>query len=143
MSQEELLVKSLYNIAEKIRYEKIGSDQYLGIQNNLQNFYQKKIMDSDVHSQNFIADAFEAYLRKNMMNLEVSENKKQDFINGDALKNKKISEKIKDLNSSLNNQGEYTSLVTSIIQELEIEDQKNDPENLENQNNDRLIVIIL
>ena len=136
MSQEELLVKSLYNIAEKIRYEKIGSDQYLGIQNNLQNFYQKKIMDSDVHSQNFIADAFEAYLRKNMMSLEVSENKKQDFINGDALKNKKISEKIKDLNSSLNNQGEYTSLVTSIIQELEIEDQKNDPENLENQNND-------
>ena len=128
--------KNLYKIAEKIRYEKIGSDQYLGIQNNLQNFYQKKIMDSDVHSQNFIADAFEAYLRKNMMNLEVSENKKQDFKRWDDLFDKKISEKIKDLNSSLNNQGEYTSLVTSIIQELEIEDQKNDPENLENQNNE-------
>ena len=128
--------KNLYKIAEKIRYEKIGSDQYLGIQNNLQNFYQKKIMDSDVHSQNFIADAFEAYLRKNMMSLEVSENKKQDFKRWDDLFDKKISEKIKDLNSSLNNQGEYTSLVTSIIQELEIEDQKNDPENLENQNNE-------
>ena len=34
--------KSLYKIAEKIRYEKIGSDQYLGIQNNLNNFYKKK-----------------------------------------------------------------------------------------------------
>jgi len=30
--------KSLYKIAEKIRYEKIGSDQYIGIENNLNNF---------------------------------------------------------------------------------------------------------
>ena len=65
--------KSLYKIAEKIRYEKIGSDQYLGIQNNLNNFYKKKLLHSDVHSQNFIADAFETYLRRNMMNFQVEE----------------------------------------------------------------------
>jgi cobaltochelatase CobT len=34
--------KTIYNIAEKIRYEKIGSDQYKGIKSNLNNFYQKK-----------------------------------------------------------------------------------------------------
>jgi len=42
-------------------------------------------MDSDVHSQNFIADAFEAYLRKNMMNLEIHESKKEDFKRWDDL----------------------------------------------------------
>lgn len=131
--------KSLYKIAEKIRYEKIGSDQYLGIKNNLNNFYQKKILNSDVHSQNFIADAFEAYLRKNLMDLPIHENKKQDFKRWDNLFDEKILNKISELNTSLNNQQEYTTLVKSIIQELEINDQKNEPENLENQNNEENI----
>ena len=128
--------KSLYKIAEKIRYEKIGSDQYIGIENNLNNFYQKKIMDSDVHSQNFIADAFEAYLRKNMMNLEIQESKKEDFKQWDDLFEKNISNKIKDLNLSLHDQTEYTSLMSSILQDLQIENEKNEPENIENENNE-------
>ena len=128
--------KSLYKIAEKIRYEKIGSDQYIGIQNNLNNFYQKKTMDSDVHSQNFIADAFEAYLRKNMMNLEIQESKKEDFKQWDDLFEKNISNKIKDLNLSLHDQTEYTSLMSSILQDLQIENEKNEPENIENENNE-------
>ena len=128
--------KSLYKIAEKIRYEKIGSDQYIGIENNLNNFYQKKIMDSDVHSQNFIADAFEAYLRKNMMNLEIHKSKKEDFKQWDDLFEKKISNKIKDLNLSLHDQTEYTSLMSSILQDLQIENEKNEPENIENENNE-------
>ena len=128
--------KSLYKIAEKIRYEKIGSDQYIGIQNNLNNFYQKKIMDSDVHSQNFITDAFEAYLRKNMMNLEIHESKKKDFKQWDDLFEKNISNKIKDLNLSLHDQTEYTSLMSSILQDLQIENEKNEPENIENENNE-------
>ena len=128
--------KSLYKIAEKIRYEKIGSDQYIGIQNNLNNFYQKKIMDSDVHSQNFIAGAFEAYLRKNMMNLEIHESKKEDFKRWDDLFEKNISKKIKDLNLSLHDQTEYTSLMSSILQDLQIENEKNEPENIENENNE-------
>ncbi|MDB9711724.1 cobalamin biosynthesis protein CobT [Pelagibacteraceae bacterium] len=128
--------KSLYKIAEKIRYEKIGSDQYIGIQNNLNNFYQKKIMNSDVHSQNFIADAFEAYLRKNMMNLEIHESKKEDFKQWDDLFEKNISNKIKDLNLSLHDQTEYTSLMSSILQDLQIENEKNEPENIENENNE-------
>ena len=128
--------KSLYKIAEKIRYEKIGSDQYIGIENNLNNFYQKKIMDSDVHSQNFIADAFEAYLRKNMMNLEIQESKKEDFKQWNDLFEKNISNKIKDLNLSLHDQTEYTSLMSSILQDLQIENEKNEPENIENENNE-------
>ena len=126
--------KSLFKIAEKIRYETIGSDEYQGIQNNLNNFYQKKIANSDVHSQNFIADAFEAYLRKNIMNMPIDENKKQDFKRWDDLFNKKIFTKIDNLTTSLNDQQQYTNLVKSIIEDLDINDQKNDPQNIENEN---------
>ena len=126
--------KSLFKIAEKIRYEKIGSDEYQGIQNNLNNFYQKKIANSDVHSQNFIADAFEAYLRKIIMNMPIDKNKKQDFKRWDDLFNKKIFNKIENLTTSLNDQEQYTNLVKSIIEDLEINDQKNDPQNIENEN---------
>ena len=126
--------KSLFKIAEKIRYEKIGSDEYQGIQNNLNNFYQKKIANIDVHSQNFIADAFETYLRKNIMNMPIDENKKQDFKRWDDLFNKKIFTKIDNLTTSLNDQQQYTNLVKSIIEDLDINDQKNDPQNIENEN---------
>ena len=128
--------KSLYKIAEKIRYEKIGADEYQGIKNNFNNFYKKKILHSEVHSQNFIADAFEAYLRKNLMNLEIDENKKQDFKRWDDLFDKKISGQLENLSSSIDNQKNYTDLVNSIINELEINDQKNEPENIENENGD-------
>ena len=128
--------KSLYKIAEKIRYEKIGADEYQGIKNNFNNFYKKKILHSEVHSQNFIADAFEAYLRKNLMNLEIDENKKQDFKRWDDLFDKKISGQLENLSSSIDNQKTYTDLVNSIINELEINDQKNEPENIENENGD-------
>src|SRR5210317_172996 len=113
--------KSLFKIAEKIRYEKIGSDEYQGIQNNLNNFYQKKIANSDVHSQNFIADAFEAYLRKNIMNMPIDENKKQDFKRWDDLFNKKIFNKIENLTTSLNDQ-------------QNIENENGEDNNNENQN---------
>ena len=128
--------KSLYKIAEKIRYEKIGADEYQGIKNNFNNFYKKKILHSEVHSQNFISDAFEAYLRKNLMNLEIDENKKQDFKRWDDLLDKKIASKLKNLSSSISNQKAYTELVNSIINELEINDQKTEPENIENENGD-------
>ena len=72
------VAKTLYNVAEKIRYEKIGSDQFKGVKNNLNTFYQKKISESNVHSQNFIADAFEAYLRGKVMDFIVPENKKDE-----------------------------------------------------------------
>jgi cobaltochelatase CobT len=110
--------------------------KYLGIQKNLNNFYKKRILHSEVHSQNFIADAFEAYLRKNMMDLVIDESKKQDFKRWDDLFDKKILNKLKDLHTSINNQQAYTQLVNSIIEELEINDQKSEPENIENENSD-------
>ena len=86
--------RMIYNIAEKIRYEKIGSDQYKGIKNNINKFYQKKISESNVHSQNFIADAFEAYLRNKVMNFSIPDNKKDDFKRWNEIFDNKVAKKI-------------------------------------------------
>ena len=124
--------KTIYNIAEKIRYEKIGSDQYKGIKNNINKFYQKRISESNVHSQNFIADAFEAYLRSKVMNFSVPSNKKEDFKRWNEIFDNKIANKILSLTESLNNQQEYGKKVNSIINDLEIQDQNQNPQNTQN-----------
>ena len=124
--------RTIYNIAEKIRYEKIGSDQYKGIKNNINKFYQKKISESNVHSQNFIADAFEAYLRSKVMNFSIPDNKKDDFQRWNEIFDEKVAKKILSLTQSLNDQQEYGKKINSIINDLEIQDQNQNPQNTQN-----------
>ena len=128
--------RSLYQVAEKIRYEKIGSDQFKGIKNNLNQFYQKKISESNVHSQNFIADAFEAYLRGKVMGFKVPANKKGDFKRWNEIFDNKVSDKIFSLTKSLDDQKAYGQKINSIIHDLEIQDQNSNPQNVENDNED-------
>ena len=128
--------RSLYQVAEKIRYEKIGSDQFKGIKNNLNQCYQKKISESNVHSQNFIADAFEAYLRGKVMGFKVPANKKDDFKRWNEIFDNKVSDKIFSLTKSLDDQKAYGQKINSIIHDLEIQDQNSNPQNVENDNED-------
>ncbi len=128
--------RSLYQVAEKIRYEKIGSDQFKGIKSNLNQFYQKKISESNVHSQNFIADAFEAYLRGKVMGFKVPANKKDDFKRWNEIFDNKVSDKIFSLTKSLDDQKAYGQKINSIIHDLEIQDQNSNPQNVENDNED-------
>ena len=55
--------KKLYSIAEKIRYEKLGSLEFKGIKENIKTFYIEKSNNSDKQkdSERF-TEAFENYL---------------------------------------------------------------------------------
>ena len=128
--------KSLYKIAEKIRYEKIGSEQYDGVKKNINDFYTKKITNSEIHSQNFIADAFEAYLRKKLMNFKVPNNKKKDFDRWDDFFNEKIMNKVLNLSKNINDQKQYSDNINSIIQDLDLKDQDTNPQNVQNDENE-------
>ncbi len=56
--------KKLYKIAEKIRYEKLGSDQFKGVKNNIQKYYKDRINSLDLkNSEDKIIESFENYLR--------------------------------------------------------------------------------
>ena len=56
--------KKLYSISEKIRCEKIGTEYFGGIKNNIENFYQKRVLGLDLKSgEDKIIESFENYLR--------------------------------------------------------------------------------
>ena len=69
--------KKLYHIAEKIRYEKLGSVEFKGIKNNIDKFYNEKLEKTDFEkNENKYVDAFENYLRSNIFNYKNNKNYK-------------------------------------------------------------------
>ena len=56
--------KKLYKIAENIRCEKLGSDQFKGVKNNIEKYYQERTNSLDLkNSEDKIIESFENYLR--------------------------------------------------------------------------------
>ena len=73
------MAKALYAIAEKIRYEKIGSDQLKGVKNNIIQSYEskfknKKIEEIRTEADVPITEAFELYLRNHFFNIKQNDN---------------------------------------------------------------------
>ena len=70
--------KALYAIAEKIRYEKIGSDELKGIKKNIIKCYEDKFKDKKIEeikteADVSITDAFEFYLRSHFFKIKKNE----------------------------------------------------------------------
>ena len=68
--------KLLYAVAEKIRYENIGSSYFKGIRENLNYFYEikgKKKIESKNNDYEFL-EAFEYYLRSNISKFNKNKN---------------------------------------------------------------------
>ena len=57
--------KRIYQIAENIRVEKIGSDNFKGIKKNLSYYFEERTKDND-HKNSTIEEKFEYYLRLNI-----------------------------------------------------------------------------
>ena len=69
--------KSLYDIAEKIRYEVLGSKMLKGVEKNLSENYNRKI--NSIHKDQLknkedvsVMEAFELYMLKNFFNLKLN-----------------------------------------------------------------------
>ena len=74
--------KALYAIAEKIRYEKIGSNKLKGIKNNITQCYEnkfknKKIEEFKTEADVPITEAFELYLRSHFFNIKQNNTSKK------------------------------------------------------------------
>ena len=139
--------KLLYSVAEKIRYENIGSSYFKGIKKNLNYLYEiKSKTKTDYKNKDYeFLDAFEYYLRSNV--LKSNKNKESD--NKYKVHKKKLDSKLKDkldlLNNSLSDQKKFNSLISKIISQFKIdesteseqsEDNQKNNENLENQAKD-------
>ena len=132
--------KSLYTIAEKIRYETLGSKMLKGIEKNLkENYIQINNLKSkdQIESKEDVAvnEAFELYMLKNFHNIELN------YLTSKMLKfwekdfDKSIFDHIEFLKENLENQSVYSSRFSQILQEMDIfksdENQVNEEENIE------------
>mgnify|MGYP001340039659 CR=1 FL=1 len=121
------LAKSLYAIAEKIRYEKIGSDRLKGIKNNIIKCYEnkfknKKIDEIKTEADVPITEAFELYLRSHFFQIKQSNTTEKILDYWKDLFDKNLKIKFNELNNSINNQLKFSRIIAKIIDDLKFED---------------------
>ena len=109
----------LYEIAEKIRYEKIGSDKFKGIKKNLSEIYKNKR-----NKTNLIEDVFDSYLRSILFetkDAKSSDSKIKKFKKNFSENIKKNSEILK---SNIKNQTKFNEIISKIISRMNIEEKE-------------------
>jgi cobaltochelatase CobT len=126
--------KSLYNIAEKIRYEMLGGKMLKGVQKNLNENYKKKIAsirkDQLRNKEDVpVTEAFEIYMLKKFFNLELNtiSSKMLSFWEKDFTQS--IEEHLDFLNSNLEDQDRYSLKFSEILENMDIFSSNNDENN--------------
>ena len=115
------LSKRIYQIAENIRVEKIGSDKFKGIKKNLSYYFEERTKDND-HKNSSTEEKFEYYLRLNIFNNKIKNNIDKNFINFKKNLDKKFKKNLEDLNKNILHQEKFNALVNKIISNLDLED---------------------
>ena len=119
--------KALYAIAEKIRYEKIGSDKLKGIKNNITQCYEekfknKKIEEIRTETDVPITEAFELYLRSHFFKMKQNNITKKVLSCWKNVLNKNLNKNLKELDNCIEDQSQFGQLITNLIESLNFED---------------------
>ena len=119
--------KALYAIAEKIRYEKIGSDKLKGVKNNITQCYENKFKDKKIEEIKTEADvpiteAFELYLRSHFFRIKQNHATKKMLSYWKGLFDKNLKQRLKELDNCIENQNKFNQLVVELIDNLDFED---------------------
>ncbi len=135
--------KSLYSIAEKVRYEALGGKMLKGIKKNLDNNYSQIInlkRKDQLKSKDDVpvSEAFELYMLKNFHNLSLNNLSKQILNFWEKDFDKSIKEHINFLKDNLEDQSKYSSKFSEILQEMDIfQTEDNEDTKEENQNDEQ------
>ena len=138
--------KTLYNISEKIRYEKLGTKILKGVSKNLIDNYNYQISmkrkdQLKSKEDTTISEAFEIYMLKNFLNVKTNAmNEKilnyweEDFKNS-------FGKHLNFLKENLENQEIFSSKFIEILEELDFlekdEEEKNEQNQQENETNNQ------
>jgi len=119
--------KALYAIAEKIRYEKIGSDKLKGVRNNITQCYEnkfknKKIVEIKTETDVPITEAFELYLRSHFFKIKQNNVTKKVLGCWKNLFDENLNKNLKKLDVCIENQSKFNQLVSNLIENLNFED---------------------
>jgi cobaltochelatase CobT len=127
--------KKLYKIAEKIRCEKIGSDNFKGVKNNLKKFYQKRINSLDLkNSQDKIIESFENYLRKKILDYKNNSEIEKKLKNYTKDLDKKFQKNINELSNFTKDQKNFNSLISDLILKMSLDENLNEENKDEDSN---------
>jgi len=124
---EGSVAKTLYAIAEKIRYEKIGSDKLRGVKNNITQCYEnkfknKKIEEIRTEADVPITEAFELYLRNHFFKIKQNDATKKVLSYWKDLFEKNLKQGLKKLDNCIEDQNEFNQLAADLIDNLDFED---------------------
>lgn len=128
-----IIAKNIYKSAEKIRYEKLGSENFAGINLNFKNYYQKKFKEQNDDFYNNIEKAFDIILANHLLNLDLNIEEKKSLKNWNNTINEQIKDKLDLLKKNISNQEKFSTILNSIIQDLKLEE-KLTPNNIDNDN---------
>ena len=139
--------KLFYAVAEKIRYENVGSSYFKGIRKNLDHLYEAKSKEKIEYKNNDyeFLDAFEYYLRSYILKSNKNKESEGRFKKYKKKLDTKLKDKLELLNNSLLDQKKFNCLISKVILQLKIDerteseqnqDSQANNENLENKNKD-------
>jgi len=142
------IAKLLYAVAEKIRYEKIGSSYFKGIKENLNQYYKIKNKQKQKHNNNHyeFVDAFENYLRSKIFEFNSDKETENKYKKYKKKLDTRFKNQLDSLNKSILDQKKFNYLISEIISQIQLDknieskekdnDQKND-NNLENRSSEQ------
>ena len=136
-----VMSKALYAIAEKIRYEKIGSDKLKGIKNNITQCYEnkyrnKKIEEIKTDADVPITEAFELYLRSHFFKIKQNNVTKRVLSHWKKLFDENLGNKLPKLDNCIENQSEFGQIMADLIDKLDFEDSDSKEKKEETQKED-------
>ncbi|MEY4371053.1 MAG: hypothetical protein RIQ48_769 [Pseudomonadota bacterium] len=124
-----IVAKNIYKSAEKIRYEKLGSENFEGIKLNFKNYYQKKFKEQNDDMYNSIEKAFDIILGNRLLNLDLNIDEKKSLQKWNKIIDEQIKDKIDLLKQNISNQEKFSNILNSIIQDLKLEEKLSPNEN--------------
>jgi cobaltochelatase CobT len=124
-----IVAKNIYKSAEKIRYEKLGSENFEGIKLNFKNYYQKKFKEQNDDMYNSIEKAFDIILGNHLLNLNLNIDEKKSLQKWNKIIDEQIKDKIDLLKENISNQEKFSNILNSIIQDLKLEEKLSPNEN--------------
>ena len=135
--------KSLYSIAEKIRYEILGGKMLIGIEKNFKENYNQLInlkSKDQIKSKEDVAvvDAFELYMLKKFHNIKLNSTSSSILGFWEKDFDKAIDKDINFLKENMEHQEKYSSKFSELLQNIEIfQTEENEETNEENEDNEQ------
>ena len=117
------LAGELYKIAEKIRCEKIGSDEFIGIKKNL---YEDYTNNRQISKESLLINAFDVYLKNLFLKVQINKNSTKNLKKFKKEWERNFKDNLDILKSNLKNQEKFNQIISRIISDIKINDNELD-----------------